>query len=63
MPRTILAARLVSEIVRRYMNRQSRMADQQHQQQNSTVLAIDRHIHHDSAVYSYDRKGRSLVPG
>jgi len=41
MPRTKLAARLVNEIVCRYMNRQSRMADQQHQQQNNTVLAID----------------------
>ena len=50
MPRTILAARLVDEIVCRYMKRQGRMADQQHQQQNNTVLAIDRHIQHDSAV-------------
>jgi len=61
MPRTKLAARLINEIVCRYMKRQSRMADQQHQQQSNTVLTIDRHFHHDSAVLSYDRSDRSLV--
>ena len=62
MPRTKLAARLIKEIVCRYMKRQGRMADQQHQQQRNTVLAIDRHFHHDSAVYSYDRSDQLLVP-
>ena len=47
MPNTGFTARLVNEIVCRDMKRHRCVADQQHQQQSNTVLAIDRHTHHD----------------